>query len=368
MKNLVTLFRILVGGLFIFSGAVKMIDPIGFSYKLKDYFAENVLNIPSLIPYVLGIGIFFVIFEVILGIMLLLGFKNKFTLWSLWLMILFFTFLTFYAAYFDKVKDCGCFGDFLKLKPWESFYKDLILTVMILFLLIEKKHIKPFLSDKLNLIITAISLAICVFFTYYTLIHNPIVDFRPYKIGNNIIEGMSVPEGAPQPVTEMVYLYKVNGVITEFSMDRIMKGDFPQDEKDFVDRIDKVIVEGYVPPIKDFSMEIDGVDQKYILLKQPKLLVFAMYDITIADEVGLKKLEALHQKAMKLGYKVIGLTGTDESNTNKRKKEFNHTFEYYFCDGTAIKTIERSNPSIIVIHDAVIKDKKHWNDIDDLKL
>jgi uncharacterized membrane protein YphA (DoxX/SURF4 family) len=368
MKYIITLFRVLVGGLFIFSGAVKMIDPIGFSYKLKDYFAENVLNIPSLIPYVLGIAIFFVIFEVILGIMLLLGYKNKFTLWSLWLMILFFTFLTFYAAYFDKVKDCGCFGDFLKLKPWESFYKDLALTVLILFLLIGKKHIKPFLSNKLNVIITSISLAICIFFTYFTLAHNPIVDFRPYKIGNNILEGMNIPEDAPKPVTEMVYLYKVNGKVTEFSMDQIMKGNFPQNEKDFVDRIDKVIVEGYVPPIKDFSMEKDGIDQKYMLLKEPKLLVFTMYDITISDEKGLRKLEDLHQKALQKGYKVIGLTGTDEANHIKRKKELGHTFDYYYCDGTTIKTIERSNPSIIVIHKAVIKDKKHWNDIDDLKL
>ncbi|MFY7811330.1 MAG: BT_3928 family protein [Flavobacterium sp.] len=368
MKYIITLFRILVGGLFIFSGAVKLIDPIGFSYKLKDYFAENVLDIPSLIPFVLQISIFFVILEIILGVMLLLGYKNKFTVWSLWLMILFFTFLTFYAAYYDKVKDCGCFGDFLKLKPWHSFYKDLILTIMILFLLIGKKYIQPFLTHRINLVITLLSLASCCFFTYYTLSHNPVIDFRPYKIGNNIIEGMNIPEDAPKPVTEMVYLYKVNGKVTEFSMDQIMKGDFPKDEKDFVDRIDKVIVEGYVPPIKDFTMEKDGIDQKYSLLKEPKLLIFTMYDITIADEEGLEKLENLHQKALKKGYKVIGLTGSDEPNYQKRKKELGHTFDYYFCDGTALKTIERSNPSIIVVNKAVIKDKKHWNDIDEVKL
>ena len=179
---------------------------------------------------------------------------------------------------------------------------------------------------------------------------------------------MNIPDDAVKPVTEMVYLYKVNGKVTEFSMDQIIKGDFPINEKDFVDRIDKVIVEGYVPPIKDFSMEKDGSDLKYNLLKEPKLLVFTMYDITIADEEGLKKLETLHQKALQKGYKVIGLTGTDQANHNKRKTELGHTFEYYFCDGTTVKTIERSNPSIIVINKGVIKDKKHWNDIDQLKL
>jgi uncharacterized membrane protein YphA (DoxX/SURF4 family) len=368
MKYIVGLFRIIVGGLFIFSGFIKMIDPKGFSYKLNDYFAENVLNLPFLVPFSLKIAIFFVILEIVLGVMLLLGYKSKFTIWSLWFMILFFTFLTFFAAYFDKVKDCGCFGDFLKLKPWESFYKDLVLTVLILFLIIGKKYIKPIFSNKINAIITAISLAICLAFTYYTLNHNPIIDFRPYKVGANIIDGMNIPADAQKPVTEMVYLYKVNGKVTEFSMDQIMKGEFPQDEKDFVDRIDKVIVEGYVPPIHDFTMIKDGTDHVFRLLKEPKLLVFVMYDITIADEEGLKKLELLHQKALAKNYKVIALTGTDEANHIKRKKELGHTFDYYFCDSTTLKTIERSNPSVIVIENAVIKDKKHWNDIDKLAL
>ena len=132
--------------------------------------------------------------------------------------------------------------------------------------------------------------------------------------------------------------------------------------------MDKVIVEGYKPPIKDFTMEKDGMDQKYILLKSPKLLVFTMYDITTADEEALKKLEEINLKATALGYKVIALTGTDDVNSYRRKKEFGHTFDYYFCDPTTLKTIERSNPSIIVIKKAVIVDKKHWNDLDKLEL
>ena len=127
MKYLVHLSRLLVGILFIISGLIKLNDPLGFSYKLEEYFSSDVLNLPFLEPYALAISLFVVIFEVVLGVFLLIGFKRKFTVWSLLGMIVFFTFLTFYSAYFDKVKDCGCFGDALKLTPWESFTKDVVL-------------------------------------------------------------------------------------------------------------------------------------------------------------------------------------------------------------------------------------------------
>ena len=134
MKILVGISRIVVGILFIFSGLIKLNDPIGFSFKLQDYFAPGVLDLEFLIPYSLLLAIFIVIFEVLLGVMLLVGYLRKFTVWSLLLMIVFFTFLTFYSAYFNKVTDCGCFGDAIKLTPWESFTKDVILLVFILIL------------------------------------------------------------------------------------------------------------------------------------------------------------------------------------------------------------------------------------------
>ena len=135
MKLLTFIARTFVGVLFIISGFIKLNDPIGFSYKLQEYFSSEVLNIPFLEPYALALAIFVVVFEVVLGVFLLIGYQPKFTLWSLLSMIVFFTFLTFYSAYFDKVKDCGCFGDALKLTPWESFTKDLVLLVLILSLI-----------------------------------------------------------------------------------------------------------------------------------------------------------------------------------------------------------------------------------------
>ncbi|MDX1315001.1 MAG: DoxX family membrane protein, partial [Eudoraea sp.] len=126
MRYTVHFCRIVVGVLFIISGFIKLNDPVGFSFKLEEYFSQGVLDLPVFMPYALAISIFVVILEVILGVLLLLGFKRKITLWSLLGMIVFFTFLTFYSAVTGKVTDCGCFGDALKLTPWQSFYKDVV--------------------------------------------------------------------------------------------------------------------------------------------------------------------------------------------------------------------------------------------------
>ena len=135
MKNLITQFsRLFVGILFIISGLIKLNDPIGFSYKLAEYFSEPVFNMPFFVPFSLALALFLVILEVVLGVMLLIGYKTKFTIWSLLILIVLFTFLTFYSAYFNVVKDCGCFGDALKVTPWQSFTKDIVLLFFILIL------------------------------------------------------------------------------------------------------------------------------------------------------------------------------------------------------------------------------------------
>src|SRR5690606_14571078 len=162
-------------------------------------------------PYALLIAVFMVIFEVVLGVFLLIGYKPKFTVWSLLIMIVFFTFLTFYAWYFDKVKDCGCFGDFLKIKPVESFIKDLILLVLILILFFGVKHIKPVFGKLPTTILAFAGFIVSLWFGYHVLMHLPLIDFRAYKVGNNIKEGMSIPENAAKPVQEFYWKFKING-------------------------------------------------------------------------------------------------------------------------------------------------------------
>src|SRR5690554_1585697 len=178
MKFFVFISRILVGGLFIFSGLIKLNDPMGFAFKLQDYFAPEVLNLEFLSPYALLLSVIIVIFEVLLGITVILGYARKFTVFSLLIMIVFFTFLTFYSAYFNKVTDCGCFGDAIKLTPWESFTKDVILLVFILILFFGVKYIKPILKPFGLTAVALFSFIACLWFGYHVLMHLPSIDFR----------------------------------------------------------------------------------------------------------------------------------------------------------------------------------------------
>lgn len=366
MKRTITQFsRIFVGTLFIISGLIKLNDPIGFSYKLAEYFSEPVFNIPFLVPFSLSLALFLVIVEVLLGIMLLIGYRPKFTIWSLLLMIVFFTFLTFYSAYYDVVKDCGCFGDALHLTPWQSFTKDVVLLFFILILFANKKLVQPLFKYGIQNLITSLGVATAIFMAFVVLNHLPIIDFRPYKVGTNIQKGMEIPESAPKAVVEMIFIYKVNGVDKEFTEKDLMN--IPEGAE-FVDRKDKVITEGYVPPIHDFTMTKDGSDYKEELLLEPKLLMVVTYDLALADKDGMQKLQKLNQDATSKGYKVIGMTNSSVEEIEKAQKKYKLKFDFYTCDATALKTIERANPSIVILEKGTIKQKVHYNDIEDLKL
>ena len=367
MKLLTHIVRFLVGTLFIISGLIKLNDPVGFSFKLEEYFSEGVLNFPSLMPYALFVAVVVVIFEVVLGIMLLIGFKRKFTVWSLFLMIVFFTFLTFYSAYFNKVTDCGCFGDAIKLTPWESFTKDIILLVLILFLLINQKYIQPLFGKLGQNGILFASYTACLFLAYYVLMHLPIIDFRAYAVGTNIQKGMEIPADAIMSEYEMIFIYKVNGVDTELSQADVMANKVPE-TAEFVDRKDKLIKQGYVPPIHDFTIELDGNDYTEAMLNEPKLIMLISYNLDKAESKGLALLEDFHQQALKKGYKVIGITASDDETIEAVKDLHKITFDYYFCDATTLKTIERANPSIVVLNQGTIVEKKHFNDIDEVIL
>ena len=174
-----------------------------------------------------------------------------------------------------------------------------------------------------------------------------------------------MPGVAEPTVVEMVFIYKVNGVDQEFGADDL--GKLPEGAV-FVDRIDKVISQGYIPPIHDFTMELDGSDYKDELLIEPKLLMFVSYDLASSSREGMQQLEKLHKDAVAKGYKIIGMTASSQEEIAQVKKENNLTFDFYFCDGTTLKTIERANPSIVVLNNGTITQKLHYNDISDLKL
>lgn len=364
MKTVVSLARILVGVLFIFSGFVKLNDPIGFAFKLEEYFSPSVLNLEFLAPFALIIAILLVVFELVLGIMLLIGYLPKFTTWALLLMILFFTFLTFYSAYFNKVTDCGCFGDAIPLTPWQSFYKDVILFVLILILFFNRKLITPVFVKASHRWIVFLAFMLCFTFAYYVLMHLPLIDFRAYKVGNNIAEKMTVPEGAPEAVYDYHWKFNVGGEVKVVTT----RGSYPSVEGDFVGVETELVQKGYEPPIHDFSMEKDGQDFTSELLQEEKLLMIVVYSLRRSETPGLEKMSAVAKKAREEGYRVIGLSASGEELKTEVKEKYNLDFEFYFADETALKTIIRSNPGIVRLHEGTIRQKLHWNDAEKLKL
>ena len=301
MKYLVSFSRIFVGILFIISGFIKLNDPVGFSFKLEEYFSSGVLDLPFFEPHALTISILVVIFEVLVGVMLLVGYRVMFTVWSLLLMIVGFTFLTFYSAYFNKVTDCGCFGDAIKLTPWESFTKDIILLVLIVILFLGRAYIKPFFTQRTNRLIIFFALVLSGFYVYHVLNHLPVIDFRPYKIGKNIEDGMNVPEGAPESIFEYAWKFNVDGeeevVVTH--------GDYPKVDGEFIDVETTEIQAGYEPPVHDFTIEQDGEDFASSLLQEPKLVMVIAYDLRKTNIEMYAEVKKITDVAIKMGIKLL---------------------------------------------------------------
>ena len=320
MKTLTQIIRFIVGALFIFSGFVKLVDPIGSQYKFQEYFSEGLLNMEFLIPYALPLAILLIVGEIVLGVALLVGWLPKYTVLKLLALILIFLFLTWYSAYYNKVTDCGCFGDFMKLTPWQSFYKDVILTVMIVFLLFQHKHIKPLFSNKAVAGITILSFFASMFLAYHVLTHLPIIDFRPYAISNNIKDGME---------------YKNDGEI---------------------------------PKIHDFSLESDEADLTEELLAKEKVMLVIVYDLDKADTNGFPAIKKLANQAIIKGYTVYGVSSSFIDDLVIAQNKYDLPFEFLGCDGTTLKTIIRANPGIVILDKGTVMQKYNWTDAEDIKL
>ncbi|MBZ9628636.1 DoxX family protein [Psychroflexus sp. CAK57W] len=363
MKYIVGFSRLFVGVLFMFSGFVKLNDPVGFSYKLEEYFGVGVLNLEFLVPYALVLAIFIVIYELLLGLTLLIGYAPKFTRWSLLLMILFFTFLTFYSAYFNKVTDCGCFGDAIPLTPWQSFGKDVILLILILILFFNEKYLNPiFAKASLKWVVFAATIT-CLYFAYHVLMHLPAIDFRAYKIGTNIPEAISYPENAKKAVYEYEWTFDVNGS----QETHITTGSYPEVAGEFIGVETRLIEEGYKPPIHDFALMKDGEDYTEELMQEDKLLIVVTYNLSKTEREGWPEIVSALQKASKQNFKIIGLTASGQKDISRIKSDFDLDFNFYFADETTIKTIVRANPGLVVLKKGTITNKLHWSDADEFQ-
>jgi uncharacterized membrane protein YphA (DoxX/SURF4 family) len=319
MKILNTVARFLVGGLFIFSGLIKINDPVGTQIKLEEYFTVFAIDIApffeSLKPLALFLSVFLSTLEIVLGLAVLLKYKPKFTTTALLAMIVFFTFLTFYSAYFNKVTDCGCFGDAIKLTPWESFTKDIILLVLIVVLFINRKKDEVLSGFKVNSIALGVSLVFCLLVSYLAITHLPFVDFRAYKVGTSIPMAMLPPANNPNEV----------------------------------------------PKITNFAIWSDTDDETQNVLTGRKLLI-VIHDVEKTDMDSYSELISLISAASR-GVDVVAVTSSSSAQFEALRHEVQLAIPFYYSDATLLKTMIRSNPGLVLLNNGTVIKKWHFNDI-----
>lgn len=364
MKIALNISRVLVGVLFVISGLIKANDPLGFSYKLDEYF--SVFGTDFMTPLSLTIAMLTCILEVGLGIALLMGYKPVAVSISLLGMIVFFTFLTFYSAYFNKVTDCGCFGDALKLTPWESFTKDIVLLVLILVIFFLRKQIQPLFSERMAGVVSWIGLGLSAWFTFHCYQHLPVKDFRPYAEGKSILDGISVPEGAKPDKYETKLYYEKAGEVKEFTLENYPWNDTTWKWKD----TKNILVEkGYTPPIHDFKLtDSEGNDRTLEILTQENYHFFAvMYNVDKADKKVQANFNQLQKNCLEKKIGFIGVTGSSPEDAKKFAMEAEIEYEFFYCDGTALKTIIRSNPGLVLMKGGTVIRHWHHNDVPTFK-
>ncbi|KEY19418.1 BT_3928 family protein [Kaistella antarctica] len=357
LKNVL---RIVIALIFIASGFVKAVDAVGFSFKLEEYFSPAVFNMPFFEKQALILAVLVVAFELIFGFFLLIKSQLKFTLSMLIALCVFFAFLTFYSAYFNVVTDCGCFGDALKMEPWQSFWKDIVLLVglLILYFLYRNEFNEPEEKTPFKKYLSAFAFLTMVFVINWGITHEPIIDFRDYKIGTDLnIEKHKIAKDPSEFKTYYSLKNEKSGEVLEVNQD-----DYVNDKKyweegspwiiDEAKTSSKLVKQGYESEISKFKPETaDGIDMTEEILKAPKSVLIFAYDPKNANINILAQAEAkLSQQKDAL---ILGVS--TDPNTFK-------TINNAMMDGTAIKTIARSNPFVLTLEKGKIVDKRSAED------
>ncbi|MCA6078057.1 BT_3928 family protein [Fulvivirga sedimenti] len=354
-KLIDTFSRVFVGSLFIFSGLVKLNDPIGTEIKLEEYFtvfADSFSPLFSIfIPWALGISLFLIVLEIVLGVAVLLNYRMRYTAVVLLVLMIFFTGLTFFSAYTGKVTDCGCFGDAIPLTPWQSFYKDLILMVFVLHLFWHRKRFIPSFRTGVNRTIVAFAGLLSVLVGWYAIEHLPYIDFRPYKIGNSIPQNMIAEEN---PIVEYRFLKDGEEVTSEKYL-------MPEDGYEYIDAT--ILNEkASTPKITDYQVvDLDGNDFTEESFQGIKLLLL-FQDVSKSDDESLEAIRELIAFAPGK-FDVMAFTSSGPDAFENYRHEHQLAVPYYFLDATVLKAMIRSNPGIMLLKDGVVVGKWHANDV-----
>ncbi|MBN2662998.1 MAG: DoxX family protein [Bacteroidales bacterium] len=371
-KSLYHFSRILVGLVFLFSGFVKAVDPMGTAIKFDDYF-NYAFNLPGLTPLSLPFSLIMCALEFSIGILLLINVLPRISAWLGVLLMLVFTPLTFYLAVANPVSDCGCFGDAIKLTNWQTFWKNIVIDFFLVFVFIWKNKFPPKMPLKTRQIIATIVFLFVFGFELYNYSFLPIIDFRPYKVGANIPEMMTIPDDAPQDefVTTFFYKNKNTGDIEEFTEDN-----YPWDDTlnyEWADTKSVLVKKGYTPPIHDFDL-VDLNDNNltnYILNIQDTVLLVVTYTLEELNFKNLRKTKLFIDTFVSIrpNTQVFCVTSSDASVINSTLEQLDYP-NWTFCkiDEVTSKTIIRSNPGLVILKQGVILEKLHHHSLNNHKL
>ena len=382
------LSRTLLGLVFIFSGAVKAIDPLGTVYKIEDYLKAFGGFFTDLLPMAEVAAWTLIVLELLLGVCMLLNVRSRWTAWITLLFYMVMTPLTLYIALNNPVSDCGCFGDAIVLTNWQTFWKNLVLISLAILLVALRKSTHPLWRGWMEFVIASTTIASALSFMAWTHHNLPIKDFRPYKIGNHIPTLMEFPEDAEHDQYDISFVYAKDGVEQTFTLDNYPKGDTTWT---FVRQESKLIKKGYEPPIHDFEIiNADGDDLTWdILESEVPITLVIMYDLAKADKSQMDKIEAMLQQLQMTATVepiVVDTTASDSTLCDTTRIEEIPTIAdaipFYIltgsstdqiiafsleypslsecvctCDPVTLKTIVRANPGVIVLQNGTIIDK-----------
>jgi len=364
MKQLLTLSRWIFGLVFIFSGFVKGIDPWGFEYKLADYLQSMGM---SSLGFLAPLGSYLLPFaEFLIGVGMLLCVRIRLSSLLGLLFMVFFTPLTLYVALKNPVTDCGCFGDALVITNWETFYKNIFLSALATLVFVRRSSIEPVVPGKWRYYRMVIITSIYIGFVTWSYRHDPVFDFRPYKVGVNIPQGMKIPTGAQTDVYRNTFFYrnKQTNTIKKFT-----DTDYPWKDTlnwKFESMGEPVLVKkGYTPPIHDFQIRTaPGDDVTGFFFADDKPIFFLVAaNLTKSSLKKQGQINGLAVWARSAGYKFICLTSTTGQRLEDFKNLAHPAYEFLFGDEVTLKTIVRGNPGLLYLRSGTILGKWHYNDI-----
>jgi len=363
MKIFVWICRILVGTLFIFSGLIKINDPVGFSFKLEEYFV--VFHITWLSPIAILLAVLICSAEIIAGFTMILGMRSRWSTWALLLIILFFSFLTFYSAWFHKVAECGCFGDAIKLTPWQSFTKNMVLLALVLVLFFNHRYIKAIFKPVFGWIFLILISACSFSMGVYTWHNLPVFDFLPYKVGAYLPALTKVPPGQKGDEYQIMYTLrsKQTGALKTLSDKEYLRTKiYENPEWVYVSASDPILVrKGYQAPLSDFHITDDkGNDLTMdILTTKGYLVIYDEYDLSRSYLEVQPRLNEMALAAESYHVRTIGLTAVSSEDADAFSENVNPHYEFFYADETPLKSMVRANPGVVLFHSGTVVGK--WN-------